>query len=99
MSITTAVIAVIAALVIGLVIGNRGSFAVALVGLIMGDVIKRFALPAVIVLAVAAVAVGGVAALAGGSFLVAAKYTFFGGAAVALVGLLLRAIAATFKGF
>lgn len=96
---TTAVIAVIAALVIGLVVGSRGSYGVALVGLIMGSVIKRFALPAIIVLAVAAVVIGGVAALAGGSFLVAAEYTFFGGAAVALVGLLLRAVAATFKGF
>lgn len=99
MSITTAVIAVIAALIIGLLIGTRGSYNAALVGLIMGDVIKRLALPAIIVLAVAAVVVGGVAALAGGSFLVAAMYTFFGGAAVALVGLLIRAVAATFKGF
>jgi hypothetical protein len=53
----------------------------------------QIALPAIVVLAVAAPVVGGVggvAALAGDHFVVAAQYTFFGGAIMTLGLTLLR---------
>lgn len=96
MSIPT-VIALVLGLAVGLSIGARYEYPLLLVGTIMGKVIARLALPAIIILAMAAAVIGGIAALAGGSFLVAAQGTFVGGALLAFALVLLRSLFAVFN--
>lgn len=96
MSIPTVIVLVLG-LAVGLSIGARYEYPLLLAGTIMGKIIARLALPAVIILAVAAAAVGGIAALAGGSFVVAFQFTFFGGAIVAFALVLLRSLFAVFN--
>jgi hypothetical protein len=96
MSIPT-VIALVVGLAIGLSIGARYAYPLLLVGAAMGSVIKRFALPAIIILAVTGAVVGGIAALAGGNFLIAAQGTFVGGALLAFALVLLRSLYAVFN--
>jgi len=83
-----------AALVLGILIGAFGRTSFLMLGILMLSGLKRWALPAVIILVVAAAAIGGVAALSGGSFLLAAKYAFLGGAGLAVLALVVRCFSA-----
>jgi len=94
MSTQIAIAIAVAALVLGLMVGAFGRTSFLMLGILMLSGVKRLALPAVIILVVAAGVIGGIAAMSGGSFMVAAKYAFLSGAGLAVLALVVRCISA-----
>lgn len=74
-------------------------YVIGLFFLVIKAIVQKLALPFIIGLAVATLVIGGIAAAAGGNFMIAAKYTVYGGLVIALVGSVIGALVTINKGW